>query len=169
MCNPDLLDKFTKNGFTVEIILDNSPDLSYIGEYANNPDDRFVTIDRVKQGDYGRGQYRYFVTSVEKSERQYYYDKYIGEGMAHKDAKKAAKQDVKRIALQMYERMESYNNGYWHMVGVKVSKGRYNESLWGVESDYEDGIREVIDDLISEVKSQMKSSIKRRGKMRQSE
>lgn len=65
--------------------------------------------------------------------------------------------DAIRIATMLYDRMEAYNNGGWHMMGIEITLvvddvDITSESVWGIESDDKDGIREYEDDLIESVK-----------------
>lgn len=99
-----------------EQILDESPDLSFLGEYSDTPET--VHIDRKERGDMQRNELRYFN---------------LGTG------------DAEYIEAD-YERMESYNNGNWHMTGCiakaevqLAANGPFQTirsgGLWGVESD----------------------------------
>lgn len=101
---------------------DDNPDLSFLGEYASTDKGNPLAIDRVERGDAGRNEYRYFIP-----------------------ARAANAQE----AEQDYDRMEAYNRGDWHMVGIYAQAtvlvpdqfGNFNVQqirsggLWGVESD----------------------------------
>lgn len=128
----------------VLIIHDDSPDLSHLGEYTNQPgpDDR--TIDRQETGDMGRGEYRYFVAAMS------------GEDTGNPES---VKQD--------YERMESHNRGEWQMIGMRAHarvqftpQGPWNEitsgGLWGIESDSgDDYFREIGQEQLAELRDQL--------------
>lgn len=105
---------------------DESPDLSWIGEYSNQAKDG--AIDRQERGHCGRGEYRYFIPAM------------TGEETGNPDSPE-----------QDYERMESYNRGGWCMIGI-IAKAEvlipivgcpgnstvqtiHSSGLWGIESD----------------------------------
>ena len=103
--------------------LDDSPDLSFLGEYADAPAD--TSIDREERGDRGRGEYRYFNLGCGEAE-------YIE---------------------QDYARAEAYNAGQWRMIGLQavaavVVNGTrqtvHSGGLWGIESDSDDSFFEVV-------------------------
>jgi hypothetical protein len=103
--------------------LDENPDTSYIGEYSDNPGPNDRTIDRMAMGDQKHNQYRYFVAAMSGKETGN-----LG----------SVKQD--------YERMEAFNKGEWHYLGI-VAKAEIQTSqnsviqticsygLYGIESD----------------------------------
>lgn len=95
--------------------LDDSPDLSDLGEYTDKPSE--TTVDRGESA-VRRGEYRYFQPATEYAE-------------------------------QDYRRMEAYDRGDWHMIGIyAVAKIQATENgpiqtirsggLWGIESDSDD-------------------------------
>lgn len=104
--------------------IDTYPDLSYIGTYADEPGPEDGTIDRQARGDTRYHEWHYFI---------------------------AAMSGDPNSVEQDYQRMESYNNRYWCMLGIyaraEVSydtgvgnrRIEYFESsgLLGVESDSE--------------------------------
>jgi hypothetical protein len=103
-------------------ILDDSPDLSHLGEYHS--DYREGCIDRKERGDMDRNEYRYFTPAM------------TGEETGNPESPE-----------QDYLRMENYNRGDWHMLGIRaearvVVKDTVQTitscGLWGVESDSED-------------------------------
>ena len=115
---PELLD------VSIERMVDSDPDFSYLGEYSAKPgpDDR--TIDRNKDG---RGHYhngrRYFIAAMS------------GTDTGNPES-----------VMQDYKRMEAYNDGEWHYLGIRaVAIVRLTEDgpkqkitsggLWGIESD----------------------------------
>lgn len=105
----------------IEWLEDESPDMSYLGEYSDTPEEH--SIDRKERGDMGRNEYRYFN---------------LGAGDAD-------------YIEQDYERYERLNRGEWCMLGcravaevsypVKSNPGsrrieRFTSGgLWGIESD----------------------------------
>lgn len=106
---------------TVKRVQDESPDLSWIGEYGNSPKSP-AAIDREERGERGHGEYRYFNPQL------------TGEETGNPQSPE-----------QDYERMEAYSRGEWCMLGIiaeaevqftattvqTISSG----GLWGIESD----------------------------------
>ena len=106
--------KVSRADFQRIITFDQSPDLSYLGEYFNRP--ATVHIDRKARGEQGRNEFRYF-----------------NAGCGDPD-----------YIEQDYKRHEAYNAGQWQMVGVRASINIIVEDtiqtiqsagLWGIESD----------------------------------
>lgn len=112
-------------------LVDDSPDLSYLGEYSNNRDSSDgKSFDRAELGDYSRGEFSFFTAAMS------------GDETGNPDSPR-----------QDYERMESYNRGDWHMCGVRaeaeiIVDGIIQEitsaGLWGIESDSEESYFEEI-------------------------
>jgi hypothetical protein len=152
----------------IETPIDEDPDLSWLGEYKNTPGP--CAIDRHERGDQGRNEYRYWnpgsnhcpVGDPKNWE-------HVGQASINKvfrnlpaEWKKRRREFKSVIALldtfyieQDYERHEAYENGHWHMVGVRVVvqievKGTVqtvqSPGIWGVESDGRDYHREVAED-----------------------
>lgn len=108
-----------RSDFNMQLPNDENPDLSYLGTYGN----------RLEPGGIDRGGGR--------GGREYHY---FNPGAQGNDI------DTMR---QNYARMESYNDGNWHCVGVRASveleipsgQGGYitqvisSPGVWGVESD----------------------------------
>lgn len=93
---------------------DPDPDLSYLGTYTNIPKEHH--IDRKERGDQKRNEFRYFNLGCRDPD----------------------------CLEQDYQRSESYNNGDWHMMGLRaVATIQVGDSLqritsagvYGVESD----------------------------------
>ncbi len=114
---------------------DENPDLSHLGEYAALPGEEGRTIDRLKRGGVGRGEYRYFVASMSGEET---------------GNPASVEQD--------FTRMEDYNRGNWYMTGIAASvtlripqgDGGFilhtveTPGLWGIESDSDEAyVQEV--------------------------
>ncbi len=105
----------------VERMLDEYPDLSHLGEYGNSPTSE-CAIDREARGDAGRNECRWFNPTM------------TGEQTGNPDSPE-----------QDYQRMEAYNRGDWHMVGIRAVAEVVTASgtiqtlrsggLWGIESD----------------------------------
>jgi hypothetical protein len=161
---------------------DDSADLSFLGEYV---DDREPgCIDRQAEGDWERGQFRYFKPSDNHFPHR-------PEGWAHVSqpeidvafAKLPKEWQVKlpeygtKIATldafyvwQDYQRMEAHNNDEWYMRGcaaeaeVSYETGwghrrieRFMSSgLWGIESDSDpDYERQVEDEQLEELREHL--------------
>lgn len=125
-------------------MVDDNPDLSWIGEYTSEPQGEH-SIDREERGDMGRGEYRYFVPAISPEESG---------NPASVEAD--------------YQQMERYNAGDWCMLGIKavaevvmtgnvvqrVSSG----GLWGVESDSEESyLQEVGDEELGTLREELES------------
>jgi hypothetical protein len=125
--------RISRKDFTREVIVDESPDLSSIGEYSNSAKSP-AAIDRQERGDMGRNELRYFNPAL------------TGEETGNPESPE-----------QDYKRMEAYNAGEWHMCGVRASvvlsiphgdsfitQKITSPGLWGIESDSgEDYFNEV--------------------------
>jgi hypothetical protein len=136
----DTLQSFDKGKYHYEVftVYDDSPDMSYLGEYSNKL--KPGGIDREERGDMGRNEYQYFNPGCGDPE-------YIEDD---------------------YKRYEAYNNQQWYMVGVVCeisvktkSKWAVNPvvgkaSIWGVESDSGNYFKELAKELISEAKADLK-------------
>ena len=121
---------------SVERILDEDPDLSYLGEYTDHPvqTTHSYIIDReTYSGSFvERGQYHFFVAENVENEKE---------------------------AIQNYDRMESYNNQQWCCIGIKAKaeilipdgSGDYvrqtitSGGLWGIESDSDKSYLEQVE------------------------
>lgn len=125
-------------------MVDDNPDLSWIGEYTSELQGEHC-IDREKRGDMERGEYRYFVPTISPEQSG-------NPASAEAD----------------YQRMERYNAGDWCMLGIKavaevvmtgsvvqrVSSG----GLWGVESDSEESyLQEVGDEELGTLREELES------------
>lgn len=93
---------------------DDCPDLSFLGKYSDTPAEHH--IDRKERGDMGRNEFRYFNAGCGDPE-------YIE---------------------QDYRRMEAYNAGEWHMIGIYARvelningtiQTIRSGGLYGIESD----------------------------------
>jgi hypothetical protein len=117
---------------TVKRVLDEDPDLSYLGEFTDK---------------YELGVWKY--AGVYSFDRHTY--KYFRPANSYH---KYAKQDIRRIA--------DYNKGHWCMTGVIVSLFLdgveiSHSSLWGIESDSDEShFTEVEQELIAECLSDAK-------------
>jgi hypothetical protein len=126
----------------IEHMPDESPDLSYLGEYSNTP--AAVHIDRKERGEQGRNEYRYF-------------------NLGHGDAD---------YIEQDYKRYEAYNRGEWYCIGIQAvavvsyPTGNGNRRLetfassvlWGIESDSDKNhMGEVEREQLNELKSHLEA------------
>jgi hypothetical protein len=129
---------------TVRREVDDSPDLSFIGEYSRKPEGPNA-IDRQERNDMGRNEYRYFNPTM------------TAEETGNPDSPE-----------QDYRRMENYNRGEWCMMGVfataevvltgnVVQKFR-SGGLWGIESDSEESyFGEVAKEELSTLRDELKA------------
>jgi hypothetical protein len=182
--------------FQIEWQYDDSPDLSYLGEYTDNR--AAWTVDRKEGrllGEYienylpfsdqeqmekkieeleDDGFDTYWNDEILEDESTLYTLHYWGYEViaadlrtnyntnsyryfapANMDVEAESKEDKIKYAIRDYERMEDANRGYWQPVGCVVTMYIDGEevayaSLWGIESDAGDYLKEVEEDLISE-------------------
>lgn len=123
---------------------DDSPDTSYLGEYSRNAGNEDKTIDRQARGDMGHGEFRYFVAAMS------------GEDTGNPQS-----------VEQDYQRMEAFNAGNWHFIGVRayaeivingVIQTITSGGLWGIESDSDvDYIKEVAKEQLYELTEQLQA------------
>jgi hypothetical protein len=109
---------------------DTFSDLSWIGKYSDYPGPADRTIDRVARGHVEPSvvdrEYRYFIAAMSGDETK---------------NPESVEED--------YQRMEAYNRGAWHMLGIyavavvsydighgsRRQESLRSDGLWGVESD----------------------------------
>lgn len=116
--------------------VDDSPDLSFIGEYGRDAQEN--SIDRQERNDMDRGEYRYFTPALS------------GDETGNLDSPE-----------QDYQRMESYNAGQWCMLFCQaravisingVQQTITSSGLGGVESDSEESyFGEIQDEQFGEL------------------
>jgi len=143
-------------GLRIEHVLDEDPDLSFLGEYSSSWQEG--AIDREELGDMERGELRYFIPGqhVPHSPKNWSHVSAAEKAKVVKQYGSLAAAD-EAYAMHDYERMERYNRGDWHMMGIVVTilKGAFKEvgnaSLWGIESDSSAAyVEEVENDLMEE-------------------
>lgn len=163
----------------IEKAVDDTPDTSYLGEYANKPASPW-SIDRKARGDQEHGEFRYWNPSSNHCPPG------EGESWSH-----VSDEDV-RVALtvaglapcadrldaitrldlhyveQDYKRMESYNHGDWCYLGfiakAEVQLRRngviqvvHSGGLWGIESDSgDDYFDEVKKEQLAELAQELR-------------
>lgn len=126
--------------------MDDSPDLSFIGEYHGANKVKPHTIDRKARGDMGRNEYQYFTPTM------------TAEQTGNPDSPE-----------HDYQRMEAYNRGDWGMIGIwaeadvqthnhgviqKIRSG----GLWGIESDSgAEYLKEVEREQLNELSSELQA------------
>lgn len=130
----------TINKITVKHIVDECPDLSYLGEYSDKPAE--IHIDRQERGIYRPRECRYFNLGCGDAE-------YIE---------------------QDYRRAEAYNAGLWFSMGIVAEAevvydiGQGNRriehlssgGLWGIESDSDNEyIEEVENGQLADLKDHL--------------
>jgi len=127
----------------IKHIIDDCPDLSYLGEYSDKP--AAVCIDRKERGDQRHKEVRYFNLGCGDPE-------YIE---------------------QDYQRMEAYHRQEWYSMGImaeatvsyllenvipaghKRLETFTSGGLWGVESDSGDYIKEVEDEQLDDLREHL--------------
>ena len=128
----------------IENKVDESPDLSFLGEYSRRATSP-CAIDRVARGDAGRNEFQYFNPEM------------TGEETGNPESPE-----------QDYQRMESYNRGEWHMVGIIAKAEIRNPAtdctqvirsggLWGVESDGGEYLNDVAKEQLSELAIELRA------------
>lgn len=126
--------KLKINSVRLEHAFDESPDTSWMGEYASKPANRFSLDREIVNGYLERGQYRYFNPS---------FNYVTTDG---KPCDGLTDTDVAAYTLQDYNRMEALNAGQWQFVGIIAKAELWNPAshvtqvirsggLWGIESD----------------------------------
>ncbi len=124
--------------------VDESPDLSWLGEYSGH--DEGHAIDRQERGDAGRGEYRYWNPGPNHCPHN-------PADWAHVDGAELSKVIAEHGSIEAadaayvesdYKRCEAYNSGDWCMMGVwaqaeVIVNGTVQRirsgGLWGIESD----------------------------------
>lgn len=129
----------------IEVVPEEYPDTSHYGEYSNTW--KPGAIDREEQGDWERGQFRYFIPSNLRG-------------------------NTPADNLADYKRAESFNRGDWQMVGVRakttllipqpqggfVTQTITSPGLWGIESDSgRDYFMEVGKEELGQLKHDLKA------------
>ena len=126
----------------IEVYNELYPDLSYLGEYANKPDDKYITLDLVQENGYvDHNCYRYFVSCNYDNSGNF------GERM----------RDLKYVR-QDYKEYCNYGDT-WYTIGIVILSYTKDflfspdteclESLWGIYMEYGD-IDKQIEDRLSE-------------------
>lgn len=169
---------------TIKRMADNDPDTSWLGEYSNNPASEFA-IDRFHDSDCPQFWANGITDDSEDSDcncnntrnpREFAFfnpgsvETFEADaGWIPKDV--MDKEDYWRKAMQQnarsdYERMESLNRGLWGFVGVGAEAriqitrhGPFQDissgSLWGIESDSDDYLKEVEEEQLTELRAQL--------------
>lgn len=119
----------TLKSVAIETIIDDHPDLSYLGEFRDSPGPVEKTIDRYERGVVRTGDYRYFVAQ---------------HGPEETGNPDSVEED--------WQRMEAYGSEWWS-IGIKaiatirvtgVTQTLTSDGVWGVESDSPDEYLERI-------------------------
>ncbi len=144
--------------YNVKIVVDEYPDLSYLGEYTDrfNWNTKGLIIDREANSDKGRNEFQYFECARDLESEQAWLS-------AHGHSKHESWLLPRQYARQAYKRYEEFNRGSWCMAGVIVTREsdtcadcgqeiEHAASLWSVESDYsEEYLKEIVENLIAEL------------------
>lgn len=139
--------------------VDTNPDLSFIGEYTDEAGEWYIERE---SGEYVHDLPEDHETPTRSREYRYF-KPYAG-------GEKPGTSYYRKYGLQDFERMESYNNQQWCMIGItteaevlvpiagdschvqQISGG----SLWGIESDSESSFFEsTAKDCLAELWSQL--------------
>lgn len=161
--------KFRVNSVVILHKLDESPDLSHLGEYTSTWSEG--CIDRMETGDWSRNEHRYWKPGcnhyphnpknwahVSPQEIEQAFQKMPPEWQARWTDPKESKAVVldQWYVWQDYQRMESLNRGDWHCIGI-IAKAEIvspqgvcqtirSGGLWGVESDSDEGYLKSVED-----------------------
>lgn len=128
--------------YTIELKkeIDPYPDLSWLGEYSNQPGPSAITRVNATSN-----QYRYWNPAISLDEE---FQSWHRLGYSKVDAW------LKALEWRdfTYNRMESYNRGDWVMMGITATArlGTMHcgeSSLWGIESDSGDYLNEMAPEL----------------------
>lgn len=136
------------NAVVIKTVLDESPDMSHLGEYSRTYSqadyDAGKVIDRKARGDMGRHEYQYFIAALS------------GKDTGNPDS-----------VEQDYQRFESLNAGHWSMIGIyavaQIVVGNTCQTirsggLYGIESDSgEDYLKQVGDEQLVELAEQLEA------------
>jgi hypothetical protein len=143
---------------TIKHIFDNSPDVSWLGEYT----DKYQT-GAIKRYNAGNREYKYFIPGISYKEHW--------ESLHKMGYSKGNCDYLARLYNQQdYKRMEALNNGDFGFIGieaiatVKYSIGQGNfrleelssGGLWGIETDDKAGIQETEKSQLAELKEHLK-------------
>lgn len=153
----------------VKWIVDDSPDLSYIGKYC---DDCPGAIDISKFRQVESGHLGFFLSANNS--------KYSKKGWDHVDGKTkyklikkhgSLKNVTRSYAIADFKRMEAFEKGEWEMRGcsvtVRIGKTEESDSLWGIESDSEKKyMKEVEKDCTANALSKLQKLVEKKKKKR---
>ena len=164
--------KYSNYGLRVEYIFDQDADLSFMGEYSDSWSEG--AIDRKEKGDADRGELQYWIPGPNHYPHNPKNWDHVKKAVKAKVIKEFGSLGEADHAYMMrdYERMEAFNRGDWHMMGIAVTviKGEFDikdivvtgtlqiqgaevgsASLWGIESDSDTSyVESVEDELIDE-------------------
>ncbi len=147
----------------IERMVDESPDLSYLGQYVDRPQDG--AIDRQARGDMEAGEYRYWIPTISLEEHRQGLRK-LGHG------KHPAWVDARSYVLQDYARHEQACKGGWCMLGIRARADVSYDTgdncrrlewftsggLWGIESDGDDStVAEIVRAELADLKSHLEA------------
>lgn len=159
--------EFERGGFTIRIetMLDDTPDLSWLGEYSSGRPsfpywDRAAGMLVYNERTWREAEKAAEENGIDRSEHRF-----IG-GFQHGPGDGVTARQAYRYCRQDAERLEAYNRGDWHMLGVRavvsLAGVELGESggIWGVESDSsEDYIVEVGEDEAGEAISKAREKL----------
>jgi hypothetical protein len=143
---------------TIEIIPDECPDLSFLGQYTDE-----FTDGCIKRQNVTNREYKFFKPSTSYNE---HWESLHKSGHSKSDCDLLARKYIK----QDFDRMESYNNCNWQMIGIRAKAevsypiGNNNRrlehftsgGLYGIESDVNNKYKsEIIQDELADLKNHL--------------
>jgi len=158
----------SKQDFERKIIIDDDPDTSWLGVYADYPENQWA-IDRKRRGDKKSDEYRYWnpcnytppgnLENWRHVSDDRIHDALILAGLPVMPRAQAIRALDLHYIEQDYLRNEALHRGDWHCVGIHVSVDLViplgnstviqtieSPGLWGIESDSgEDCFNEVLE------------------------
>lgn len=165
---------------TIKKEIDDNPDLSFYGEYTDKIEKGVIIrehdefYEKIKTG-MERDSDGTFYRKAEPEYSRYYHGEYTG-FKPYAGGENVGTKEYYQYGKAEYDRMESYNNGHWCMIGIIVKTdiksegiGYTNEkyqplevfnSLWGIESDSGD---KYFDEIISDLKAENKAELLKLG------
>ncbi len=142
----------------IKIMDDDCPDTSYLGEYTDNAEPGVIVIAENEYLEKLGEDYE-----PQRRGRDYLYFKPVA------GDEKVGTDDYYTYGMQDYKRMKGLNDGSWSYVGiqadaiVKYPTGNNSyrletlssSGLWGIESDCDDYLQEVMKEQIDELREHL--------------
>jgi hypothetical protein len=123
--------------FRYYIDIDEWPELSYIGEYKSKPKPNEYYVNR-RNGKLYSPEDKVLAIGLEEDHNRRHYE-YFVPGYEPEKGKPPTRDEIKGMIWD-YERMQSYERGYWYVLVVNVEMLVMGEvvlrdALYGIESD----------------------------------